>query len=144
MFTKAVFFLAAGLFVADKDADRGPKALQGKWAVVSGEEGGKRQSADQLKDASVEITGNRIRLRSVQEDLTMTFTTRADAKPPQIDFAIASGKDKGKTSKGIYSLDGDSLRIAYTPPGGERPKGFTSKKGSHQMVWTLRRAGGGK
>jgi uncharacterized protein (TIGR03067 family) len=149
MLTKAVILVAVGLIAPepadrDKGPDAGLKSLQGKWVVVAGEEAGKQQTDAQLKDSWVEFNGNRVRLRSPREDLNMTFTTREDSKPAQIDFKIASGPDKGKVSKGIYMIDGDSLKIAYAAPGQDRPRNFSTAKGSHQFMWVLKRAGGGK
>ena len=64
MLAKGVLFLVVGLFVgvADKDdQDKTAKALEGKWNVVAGEEGGKKAAASDIKDATVTIRGPRPR-----------------------------------------------------------------------------------
>ena len=150
MLPKAALLLVVGLLVpADraktdqaKDTDKGVKALQGKWTVVAGEEGGKKQTDAQLKDSWVEFSGTRVRVHSPREELSMTYTARPDHKPAHIDFTVTAGPDKGKTSKGIYRLEGDTLKIAYAAPEKERPKHFATAEGSHQSMWVLKRATG--
>jgi hypothetical protein len=144
MLTKGVLLLVVGLFTGvedKKDADTGPKALQGKWNVVAGEEGGKPLAATDLKEATVTIKENRLTVRKAGRDEEMTFTVRGEGNKGDIDFTLTSGSDKGKSCKGIYSLQGDTLRISIAPPGEERPKQFTTAKDTKQMAWTLKRAG---
>ena len=50
-----------------------------------------------------------------------------DAKPfAAIDLVIEDGPEeaKGKTSKGIYKLDGEKLTLCVSVPGKDRPKEF--------------------
>ena len=80
-------------------------------------------------------------LHKAGRDEEMTFVIRKGGDKGEIDFTLTAGPDKGKTSRGIYSLEGDTLRIAYAGPGEERPKDFTTAKDTKQMSWTLKRAG---
>ena len=41
----------------------------------------------------------------------MTFKIDPSKKPKAIDFTAADGSAKGKPSKGIYELDGDTLNL---------------------------------
>jgi len=141
MLAKGMLVLVVGLFVGvDEKSDTGPKALQGKWNVTAGEQGGERLGATDLKDATVTIDGNRLRVRKSGRDEEMTFTVKEGGNKGDIDFTITKGPDKGKTSKGIYSLEGETLRITIAAPGEERPKEFTTAKDTKQMGWTLKRA----
>ena len=50
-----------------------------------------------------------------------------DAKPlPRIDLVIEDGPEeaKGKTSKGIYKLDGEKLTLCVSVPGKRSAQGF--------------------
>src|SRR5262249_19253582 len=49
---------------------------------------------------------------------------------------IAKG---GRTSLGIFELNGDKLRICFREKGGERPSEFASEKGSNLVLIELRR-----
>jgi uncharacterized protein (TIGR03067 family) len=49
------------------------------------------------------------------------------------------GDAAGKPALGIYALDGDTLKICYTMPGGERPKDFDSAVGSGRYSATWKR-----
>jgi len=144
MLAKGVLLLVVGLFVgaADKDdSEKTAKALEGKWTVVAGEEGGKKAAAADLKDATVTIRGTGLTVHKAGRDEEMTFVLRKGGDKGEIDFTLTAGPDKGKTSRGIYSLEGDTLRITYASPGEERPKDFTTAKDTKQMSWTLKRAG---
>ena len=61
----------------------------------------------------------------------MDYTCKAkidtDAKPfATIDLVIDDGPEeaKGKTSKGIYKIDGEKLTLCVSAPGKDRPKEF--------------------
>jgi len=56
--------------------------------------------------------------------------------PKTIDYTLLEGVDKGKVQRGIYNVEGDTLTICYSPPGGERPTAFETKGGDGR---TLRR-----
>jgi len=47
-----------------------------------------------------------------------------------IDITAPEGEQAGKTSKGIYHLEGDTLKMCYAVPDKDRPKDFESKPGS--------------
>jgi hypothetical protein len=45
----------------------------------------------------------------------------------------------GKKVRGIYELDGDTLRFCVAPPDKDRPTEFTSRKGSGYTLRVFRR-----
>ena len=49
------------------------------------------------------------------------------------------GPGKGKTMLGIYELTGDTYKVCFALPGGERPKEFASKPGSKTMLIVMKR-----
>jgi hypothetical protein len=62
------------------------------------------------------------------------------AKPKTFDLATST-----RTIEGIYSLEGDTLRLCYDAKGVEeskRPGGFLTKKGSPQVLLVLKRTHG--
>ena len=44
---------------------------------------------------------------------------------------------KGAKAKGIVTVDGDTLKLAYHPMGGDRPTKFESAKDSGVFYFTL-------
>ena len=68
-------------------------------------------------------------LAGPQSMLDATFTLDPSHSPPHIDYVNRSGKNNGKAQAGIYEIEGNTLRICVAPPGGARPKDFTSTKG---------------
>jgi uncharacterized protein (TIGR03067 family) len=64
------------------------------------------------------------------------------AKPPGIDFEHKEGALQGKAWKGIYALDGDTLRICDNAPDLEkaRPAAFEAKVESGYVLLTFKRA----
>jgi uncharacterized protein (TIGR03067 family) len=133
--------LSVGLLVGadDPSKDKGKKgatALEGTWVVVSATEGG-REDKD-LKNVEIVFKGNNIVLKTKDGDITATF--RIDPKKKTFDLTPADGPGKGKTFKGIFQLKGDELKVCHAPPGKDRPKDFTSEKGSRNVLVVLKRA----
>ena len=71
-----------------------------------------------------------------------TFQVDASAKPAVIDFEHAEGGLKGKTWKGIYVLDGETLTICDNAENldAARPSKFAAKSGSGYVLVTFDRA----
>jgi uncharacterized protein (TIGR03067 family) len=63
-------------------------------------------------------------------------------KPAAIDFEHAEGALKGKTWKGIYALDGDTLTTCdnSTSPDKGRPAAFEAAAGSGHILIRFQRA----
>jgi uncharacterized protein (TIGR03067 family) len=131
--------LSAGLvFAAEggKDLDK----LQGTWDRVSGEVDGKPVPADVLKNSKLTISGDKYTLTMGDEKRGGTLVLDATKKPKAIDIISAAGPNKGKALLGIYELDGDTFKYCLAPPGQERPKEFTAKAGSGQMLYVNKKA----
>jgi uncharacterized protein (TIGR03067 family) len=111
------------------------KRLDGTWRVVSSEKDGTEQPPDQLP-----------------ERMLLTFTTGSfergggprgaiqqldtKATPKQIDYRHAGTE---KDVRGIYLVEGDVLVECTAPPGAERPKAFTSARGSGHTLTVYKR-----
>jgi uncharacterized protein (TIGR03067 family) len=134
--------LAAGVLVAaeapKEDAGKKDlKAMQGTWEAVSHEEDGRKATEEERKKAQV-------RLVVKGDEYTISFgktvggkgTLKLDPgkKPKQIDVVLGDGPFKGKAMLGIYELKGDELRVCTAMPGKERPKEFSTKKGSQRYL----------
>jgi uncharacterized protein (TIGR03067 family) len=63
----------------------------------------------------------------------------ASAAPGKLDLMFEEGPEKGNTSLGIYTLDGDRWTLCLTLAGRNRPTEFATKAGSGHALETLER-----
>ncbi len=119
--------------VAADDDTKGAQArkkLVGTWkgAVVDGATGHK-----------LTFTTKLIKGKKEDQDLGAgTFTLDLSKSPFHLDATRTEGGKKGQLYKGIYSLDGDTLKWCVSTPGNDRPTKFATEGSSFLLV--LKRA----
>src|SRR5687767_16006711 len=136
--------LLAGLVLAgcvvDAHAQTAGK-LDGTWVAASAERNGK--PADELKGHRLTFAGDTF---VIERDGKMLYkgTFKADPakKPAQIDFRNREGEAKGQTWRGIYRLEGDTLKTNDNAPDTKKPRPtqFTTTPDSGHVMLTFRRA----
>jgi uncharacterized protein (TIGR03067 family) len=125
----------------EKDAEALKKemaALEGEWAMVSGEISGQPLPEAFVKTGKRTAKGNETSVAiGGQVFLKATYTIDPTKKPKAIDYTMTDGPSKGKTQYGIYEVDGDTVRFCFASPGKERPTQFATKAGDEQTlsVW---------
>jgi uncharacterized protein (TIGR03067 family) len=134
--------LGAGLAPASGQlAEGAPKGLQGTWAATKAQRNGK--AAADVVGHRLSFTGNRFQVRSKDGKVLYagTFRVHPNTKPAAIDFEHTKGALKGKAWKGIYALDGDTLRECDNAPdlAKGRPTAFAAKRGSGHIFITFKR-----
>ena len=124
---------------ADKpDADT--HAIKGTWRYVSTTEGGQSQAVP--ADMRLVITADLWKtVRPGQDPMGGKYTLDASKRPPHIDLMIEEDAGRPIVQKGIYELDGDTLRIRFAAAGKPRPADFKSRETSGSTTWVLKRAG---
>jgi uncharacterized protein (TIGR03067 family) len=135
--------LATGLVLAGAGPAAAQATLQGSWTATKAERDGK--AAADVVGHRLTFTGDRFEIRSKDGRTvvyTGTFRTDQNAKPASIDFVNTEGTDKGKTWKGIYAFDGDTLTTCDNAPdvAKARPTAFEAKSGSGHILVTFARA----
>ncbi|HEX2933225.1 MAG TPA: TIGR03067 domain-containing protein [Candidatus Binatia bacterium] len=142
--TLAVCWLILGTWLIlpfARAAEQAQKKLQGTWTATKAEREGK--AADDVVGHRLSFTGNRFQIASKDGKPLFAGTIRVDssAKPAAIDFEHTEGTLKGKPWKGIYALDGDTLRICDNAPNLDkaRPAAFEAKSGSGYVLITFTR-----
>jgi len=123
-------------------AEKTQKNLQGSWTATKAERDGK--AADDVVGNRLSFTGNRFRIQSKDGKPLYAGNVRVDpsAKPAAFDFEHTEGELKGKTWKGIYALDGDTLTTCDNAPNLDkgRPAAFEAKSGSGYVLITFKRS----
>ncbi len=123
-------------------AEKAQKNLQGSWTATKAERDGK--AADDVVGNRLSFTGNRFRIQSKDGKPLYAGSVQVapSAKPAAIDFEHTEGELKGKTWKGIYALDGDTLTTCDNAPNLDkgRPAAFEAKSGSGYVLITFKRS----
>jgi uncharacterized protein (TIGR03067 family) len=94
-----------------------------------------------IKDSKVTIEGNRYTVERGDKTLERgNFRLDPSRSPKAVDTTPSEGPDKGKTVRGIYELEGDTLRTCVAPPGEERPSEFAAEVETNFMLFVYKRA----
>jgi uncharacterized protein (TIGR03067 family) len=115
---------------ADDDLKRETQALQGAWQVTNVEHD-KNNSVGAIKSLTFVFEGNRLILKNGDRTEDQTeFKLDVTKKPKWLDTSIRPG---------VYSLEGDTLKILWLAPSAPRPTEVSYKSGQGQMLIYLRR-----
>lgn len=113
------------------DAD----AIVGSYTMLSGEMNRNKLSEQTVDAASLTIQGDTHITKVGDETITGTLRFDATKYPKEIDVAHAADiRHMGKTSLGIYKLENGVFTVCFAPPGKDRPKEFTTKSGTGEVV----------
>ncbi len=113
-------------------------ALQGGWAMALAFINGEELPADQVKSGSLLIDGDEYNPKLGASVEPSTIKVDGSKNPRSIDFTYTTGFQKGKTTKGIFKLEGDNLTICRgLAPEKDRPAEFAAPNGSGLLlvVW---------
>lgn len=137
--------IVAGIIFAGLTASRGIPAqgakseTEGTWEIISLERDGKEVKPQ--KDTKLIVTGATFVVK-VGDKVIAAGTGKLDPtkKPKTIDTVYTEGSDKGKSFKGIYQLDGDTLKFCRPgSPDSDRPTEFKTTAGRGGFVSVYRR-----
>jgi uncharacterized protein (TIGR03067 family) len=141
----ALLVLAAFVLIAADDpkdvAKKDMEKMQGVWDVTSHEIGSEKAPPEELKKFRLTIKDNKMSHPGAKEGETeeATYTIDAGKDPKQIDITPTKGPDAGKVLLGIYSIDGDNMKLCLNHAGLERPKKFESPKDTRIGLIILKR-----
>ena len=123
---------------ADASTQEEMARLEGTWQLVSAEADGKRLPDEQVKQIRVVIKGGKHTVyfgdKAIAEGVP--FTIDPATKPKQVEDTLPDGRKV----RGIYQLDGDTLRSCVAAPDKDRPAEFTGKAGSGLTLRVFKRA----
>ena len=140
----------AGQDDGDAAVKRELKNIAGKWTEISRVRDGQNLPADQLGTMTQDENGNTEQRAGGRFGLTYSVKIDPTSTPKTIDYIVPGGAMRGarpstiagaagETRRGIYELNGDTLRICLARPGKERPKQFVSPSGEDLILSTYQR-----
>lgn len=115
------------------------KRLEGTYKMVRGEEGGQPLADEMVKTAKLTITGNQHVVQLGTETINGTHTVNPLEKPKSIDASDTTGRFAGKTTKGIYKLEGDEFYVSFAPPDEPRPNQFSTQNHPGRLLHLWKR-----
>jgi uncharacterized protein (TIGR03067 family) len=113
--------------------------LQGDWKIIKHETDGQQVPLSLIKfDFHVSFVGDLMISCEEQHDVFFTLDT---TKAPKQIISTDTSRSKVARTVGIYSLDGDDLKICRSR-GEKAPTRFTAREGSGQQLIILKRVKG--
>jgi uncharacterized protein (TIGR03067 family) len=124
-----------------KDAAFDAKKLIGDWTYSAGTKAGEKVESERLR-GTVKITKDTLTLPAAPgaPSFVIAYTLDTSTSPVAIDLDVRDGPVKEGKAEGIIKLDGDELKLCYTPSGGKRPTRFESTKDNKAFLFTLKKA----
>ncbi|TWT95216.1 hypothetical protein Pla108_33590 [Botrimarina colliarenosi] len=118
----------------------GDESLQGTWTLVQGEVNGEPLTETQLQEGKLVIDGDHYEVSLPDQELMTGVQVLDEASGVKtIDITGDNGAGKGQTCLGLYELDGDEFRVAFAPPGKDRPSEMTTPPGSGHWLHVWKR-----
>lgn len=93
------------------------QSLNGTWSVATGTKAGQAVPSSALSSMSLVINGSNFEAKSGGLVSTGALGANTLASPPQMEFTISDGADKGRKVKAIYEHSGGELKIAFSESG---------------------------
>jgi uncharacterized protein (TIGR03067 family) len=132
--------LTASVSVRDEAVKKELQSLKGTWRLIGWEVDGKKIGEAECKDITLTVDGTgRFSVRC--GDLVVEAAIKLDPtmKPAAVDVTFSKGKNREKTTLGIYEIDGDIVRVCHARSGDERPTEFSAGSGSGRTLVTYKR-----
>jgi hypothetical protein len=92
-------------------------------------------------------TATSVRIDTEEWDLWSVGRTGLERRAARASFFVRGevgevdldAQDPDRARQGIWSLNGDDLKVCLGPPGGPRPTAFAAPTGSGRTLWKLHR-----
>ena len=140
MRVRALLLIAAGLvLVAAAPGGDDAKKMHGTWDIVEYEIQGTKMPAGFLKKVKVIFEGDKFKFDTGDPNIKqMTYKIDAAKKPKQIDVTTEDAGAKTEY-RGIYQLDGDTLKMCVFAKIAERPTDFKSNPDVKSFLMVLKK-----
>jgi len=131
--------VATTLFAADEKSTSDKEMIQGTWVVVSVEEAGQWRSGE-VGLKAVFTTDTLTFQRDKQDPMQMKYKLDSTQKPKAIDTTHEIDLGKLILQLGVYSLDGDTLKLRLESAGKPRPDKLETKAKDTSVLFVAKRA----
>jgi uncharacterized protein (TIGR03067 family) len=117
--------------------------IEGTYILTGGENDGQQVPEERVKGSLVKITRDTISV--VDKDKNDIYVAKYKLDTTRTPTAImmtneaGTGGTKGEKARGIVRWDGDTLKLCYAPEGGTVPTSFTTKAGTKQNCFIMKR-----
>jgi uncharacterized protein (TIGR03067 family) len=143
--SSVLFILAANLLVAaepsNENAIQESKKLEGAWNVTSVVRNRNELPSERLSNLQTTFREGRFAFKMGAKTLSEgTFQLDPGKLPRTIDLTSQDANGKQQTTRAIYDLSGDVLRICGAQPGQDRPRELEATDGSGHTLTTFERA----
>jgi uncharacterized protein (TIGR03067 family) len=137
----AVVLLIAAAPAQNTDVRDDLERLQGGWSMILVFINGEELPPDQVKTGELIVDDDEYYPKLGANVEPSTFTVDGSKNPRAIDFTYSTGFQKGKTTKGIYKLEDDTLTICRgLTPDKERPTEFAAPTDSGLLLVVWRKS----
>jgi uncharacterized protein (TIGR03067 family) len=115
------------------------KRLQGSWKVVALEVEGQILPASSFAGARIVVNSDEFSALNMGAPYAGTLTLDAASDPKKFALLFRDGPHSGKTSLGIYELNGNQWKFCLGFAGSDCPEKFVTTRGSGHALETLER-----
>ena len=115
--------------------------MQGAWQLKAlNREGDSEPLKGITANMQIVVEGDRRTVQAGKAVYTQAYyAIDPYAQPPAIDVIVTGGSMRGQTLLGIYSIEGDRMRVCLASAGRDRPRDFNPRAGSGQTLQELER-----
>jgi uncharacterized protein (TIGR03067 family) len=110
--------------------------LQGSWAIASLEMDGANMPGG---GARIIVAGETFKTTGMGATYEGTLSLDPSKTPKTIDMKFAKGPEQGNTNLAIYEIEGDTWKLCIDMTGKDRPKEFSTARGSGRALEILKR-----
>jgi len=128
----AALLVVVPILAEDKDKKSSP--LEGTYTIVSGEEDGKTTPKEKIAGGKVTFSADNITGTDKDRKEFFAAAYKLDTSTKPWTITMTGTAPKSVKSVGVVEVKGDTLRICYALPGGDKPNGFFTKQKQHMFV----------
>ena len=121
---------------------KGKAMIEGTWKLISGEQNGQEEPAEEAESSRLEITGDQHSVTVGDSVMKGTHKLDPAQTPMTIDSTDTDGPFENMSLKGIFEVEGDVFTVCFAAPDAQRPTEGTTKDGKAAMMHVWKRLPG--